>query len=87
MNKFEDKVYKRTRTDYRKPRVNSFTTRVKDDKYRKNQSDYKERKDRYRQNGGRKDKDRQPGDTEDNRYPCRACKEYTYTILLECLVW
>ena len=39
-----------TRTNYRKPRVNSLTTGVKDDRHRNNQTNYNERRDYYKQN-------------------------------------
>ena len=48
INEFGDKVYKKTRTDYRKPRVNSFATGVKDHKHRNNWTEYKGGKDPYR---------------------------------------
>ena len=38
INEFGDKVYKKRRTDYQKPKENSFTTKAKEDMYKKNRS-------------------------------------------------
>ena len=48
INESGDKVYKKRRTDYQKPRVNSFATKAKEDKHKKNQSGYKEKKEHYK---------------------------------------
>ena len=69
-----------TRTNYRKPRVNSLAIGVKDYRNRKNRTNYKERRDHYTQN---KEEQKKARNREGNRYPCRVCKEYTHKILHE----
>ena len=73
-----------SRTEYQKPRVNSFTTKAKEDKHKKNQSGYKEKKEHYKQNGGKIDNDKKPGTKEENRYSYKVCNEKTHSILLGC---
>ena len=52
---------------------NSFATKAKEDKHKKNQSGYKEKKEHYKQNGRKRDKDKKPGTKEENHYSCKVC--------------
>ena len=81
INEFRDKIYEKKRTDYQKPRVNSFATKAKEDKHKKNQSGYKEKKEHYKRNGGKRDKDKKPGTKEENCYSYKMCNEETHSIL------
>ena len=90
INEFGDKVYKKKKTSYQKPRANNYATRVTEDNHkkqdkRKKQSHYRNGKEHYKQNTGKKDDDRKPREARVKpRYPCGVCSETTHGNLLEC---
>ena len=62
INEFRDKVYKKKKPSYQKPRANNYATKVTEGSHKKQdkrekQSHYKDKIGDHKQNTGRKDND------------------------------
>ena len=90
INEYGDKVYKKKKPSYQKPRANNYATKVTEGSHRKQdkrekQSHYKKKIGDHKQNTGRKDDDWKTKETRVKLpYPCRVCSETKHGNLLEC---